>query len=447
MIMILIISLSLNVYTQNVPNYVPTNGLIGWYPFNGNANDESGNGNNGIVNLATLTTDRFSNDNSAYDFNGKSSEISIPSLNNIAYKPATYHVWINPDSLNKIVYPQGGGIVLVGREQCMHINQGNLAIFDYPEIGVNNEISYYTGAECLYSKYTPTLNQWTCITMTVSSQDTVKFYINGKFVKSEFLNTNCGALIPFKIGAGTDCDGVSSRFLFNGKLDDVGIWDRTLTPCEIYQLYKGSISSTSSSITETACGSYTAPDGQVYTTSGIKTAIIPNYVGCDSTITINLTINTVDISVTQNEIILTANATADYYQWLDCNNNYSFVNGETSQSFTATQNGSYAVKLTKNNCTDTSTCYEVTTVGILENTFSNNIKVYPNLTDGMVKIDLGETLSEFVVSLNDVNGKLIRQSTYKNTKTIELKLNVQPGIYLLKIYTPNNKATIRFIKN
>tara|TARA_B100000902_G_C26670287_1_gene602721 strand:- start:79 stop:306 length:228 start_codon:yes stop_codon:yes gene_type:complete len=53
-----------------VPNYVPTNGLVGYWPFNGNANDESVNTNNGTVNGATLTTDRFGNANSAYDFDG-----------------------------------------------------------------------------------------------------------------------------------------------------------------------------------------------------------------------------------------------------------------------------------------------------------------------------------------------------------------------------------------
>jgi len=64
-----------------------------------------------------------------------------------------------------------------------------------------------------------------------------------------------------------------------------------------------------------------------------------------------------------------------------------------------------------------------------------------------LKIDLGETLSEFVVSLNDLNGQLISQSTFKNTKMIELKLSVQPGIYLLTINSGNKKAIIRLIKN
>ena len=61
-----------NFIIAQVPSYVPTNGLAGYWPFTGNANDVSGNGNNGTNNGATLTTDRFGNANSAYSFNGTS---------------------------------------------------------------------------------------------------------------------------------------------------------------------------------------------------------------------------------------------------------------------------------------------------------------------------------------------------------------------------------------
>jgi hypothetical protein len=56
---------------------IPTNGLVRYWPFNGNANDESGNGNNGTVNGATLIEDRFGNSNSAYRFGGVSSNILV----------------------------------------------------------------------------------------------------------------------------------------------------------------------------------------------------------------------------------------------------------------------------------------------------------------------------------------------------------------------------------
>jgi hypothetical protein len=82
---------------QTIPSYVPTNGLVGWWPFNGNANDESGNGNNGTVNGATLTTDRNGNSNTAYSFSDQAIEnIDINqsiSLNGI--QSITISLWCN----------------------------------------------------------------------------------------------------------------------------------------------------------------------------------------------------------------------------------------------------------------------------------------------------------------------------------------------------------------
>jgi hypothetical protein len=65
--------------TAQVPSNVPTAGLDAWYSFNGNANDESGNGNNGILYGATLTSDRFGNPNGACSFNGLGNYIQLPS--------------------------------------------------------------------------------------------------------------------------------------------------------------------------------------------------------------------------------------------------------------------------------------------------------------------------------------------------------------------------------
>ena len=84
-----------------VPGYVPQNGLVGWWPFNGNANDESGNGNDGTVNGPTLTTDRFGNANSAYDFDGVDDYIRIPDAPEFDFgiNDFTISVWVNkPDT-------------------------------------------------------------------------------------------------------------------------------------------------------------------------------------------------------------------------------------------------------------------------------------------------------------------------------------------------------------
>ena len=60
----------LQLQAQTLPSYLPANGLVGWWPFNGNAQDESGNGNHGMVNGASLSADRFGNVGKAYSFNG-----------------------------------------------------------------------------------------------------------------------------------------------------------------------------------------------------------------------------------------------------------------------------------------------------------------------------------------------------------------------------------------
>ena len=80
---------------QNLPNYVPSNGLVGWWPFNENANDESGNGNNGTVNGATIASDRFGNANKAYSFDGidDNCNLNIPLTNNFSIS-----IWAQIDS-------------------------------------------------------------------------------------------------------------------------------------------------------------------------------------------------------------------------------------------------------------------------------------------------------------------------------------------------------------
>ena len=87
-----------NVMAQNIPSYVPKDGLVGWWPFNGNANDESGNGNHGTVNGATLTNDRNGKPNCAYDFDGV--DDSIPTkFNGVLGKEArTISFWVKTNN-------------------------------------------------------------------------------------------------------------------------------------------------------------------------------------------------------------------------------------------------------------------------------------------------------------------------------------------------------------
>ena len=87
---------------SQVPSYVPTNGLVGYWPFNGNANDQSGNGNNGTVNGATLTADRNGNSNNAYYFNGTSNYIN---LNKTLTSQFSISLWVSVSTFKTYIAP------------------------------------------------------------------------------------------------------------------------------------------------------------------------------------------------------------------------------------------------------------------------------------------------------------------------------------------------------
>ena len=88
--------LNLKVNAQNIPNYVPQIGLALWLPFSGNAYDSSGNANNGTVNGALLTSDRFNMANSAYVYNGISNSISVPNSSSLNPNYISVSVWVKP---------------------------------------------------------------------------------------------------------------------------------------------------------------------------------------------------------------------------------------------------------------------------------------------------------------------------------------------------------------
>jgi hypothetical protein len=82
-----------------VPNYVSTEGLIGWWAFNGNANDASQHSNNGTVIGATLNRDRFGNPDKSYFFNGSDGFIKIPSSESLQPRDAlSISLWYNMGS-------------------------------------------------------------------------------------------------------------------------------------------------------------------------------------------------------------------------------------------------------------------------------------------------------------------------------------------------------------
>lgn len=357
----------------------------------------------------------------------------------VSNKITEYRYWINNDFSNAVyVQPTANQqIDLLDNFDLTQLPKGN------------HEINY---------QFKDSLGAWSVI--QVSNFEKISFPIaNYSFLPQtttcdstivHFNNLSVdGDIYSWDFGDGSTDSVVNPSHTFyapGNYLVSLTITDTLTLADSTYQTIVSITGNTSHSFAITSCESYNAPDGQVYTTSGIKTAIIPNAAGCDSTITINLTINQVDVNVSQNETTLTANLSGATYQWLDCNNGYAEITGANNQVFTATQNGSYAVEVSQNGCADTSACYAVTTIGILENNFGSEITVYPNPTDKKFTVHLGKIFSNITVQISNSTGQVIRALYFNQEDRIPLELTEAVGVYFITVSTEQNIARLRVIK-
>ena len=198
----------------------------------------------------------------------------------------------------------------------------------------------------------------------------------------------------------------------------------------------------------TACGSYTWSNGMTYSSSGSYNDTLVGALTCDSIATLNLTINTVDATATQTgPLELAANASGATYQWIDCDNNDTPIAGETAQTFTATYNGNYAVIVTENGCSDTSACLAITEAAVIENGFGTGLSIFPNPTSGDITIDLDEYNTEVTIVVTTVLGQEVSRGTYNGSKSIELNLDGSTGYYFVEISAANGKkARVKVLK-
>ena len=251
----------------------------------------------------------------------------------------------------------------------------------------------------------------------------------------------------------TECDSLTwidgNTYYANNNSTTFNIVGGAANSCDSLVTLDLTISSSTTGIdTRTECDSLTWIDGNTYYANNNSATF--NIVGgaansCDSLVTLDLTINTINLSVTQTGTLLTADESGASYQWLNCLA-MTPISGAVNQSYTATTNGDYAVTITKNGCSDTSVCYSVTGVSIIENNFENGPLLYPNPTDGNFSIDLGKNYQNLTITITDVRGKLIQSNTYTKSQLLNLKLEEPAGIYFLNIESGNKNAVIRLLK-
>jgi len=211
-----------------VPNYVPTNGLVGYWPFNGNANDESGNGNDGTNNGATLTADRFGNVNSAYSFDGNTN-IRIPIGDSDLGNEYTMALWVNlQNNSNEFpTYVHGINTSSNCPFICQQFNNFGVGTNHYQGIASGN-----TGTQLL-ALNTTAPNIWYNVVISTSSSAGSVFYINGFVVDTETALNFSVTGDSIQIGDGLN--GATDNFI--GYVDDIAIHNRALSESEIQQLY------------------------------------------------------------------------------------------------------------------------------------------------------------------------------------------------------------------
>ncbi|BDS10006.1 DUF7948 domain-containing protein [Aureispira anguillae] len=199
---------------------------------------------------------------------------------------------------------------------------------------------------------------------------------------------------------------------------------------------------------QTVCSSYTWIDGNTYTSSNnTATHTLTNALGCDSVVTLNLTINTIDTMLSLNGLTLTANQSGASYQWIDCNNGNTSIVGATNQSFTPTANGNYGVIINFNNCLDTSSCFNIIVNGLSSTEYALGVRVFPNPTIGKLSLVLDEVIEEGTACLVDVNGRMLIETVLTGQQTVQWNLNKLPtAIYFLTIKTKEGTYTKKIIK-
>lgn len=394
-----------------VPSYVPTNGLVGWWPFNGNANDESGNGNNGTVNGATLTNDRFGNANKAYNFDGVNDYIDIGNPLELGNNPSSYTQagWaFYEDFLD--------GYVFMSKR---HDNAGT--DWATPVTTVQNTIrffaddQFYTTAPVAESGIL-NVNEWYHFAF-VKSNNTYTIYVNGAEISS-INDSHVMGGSPYNMIFGAQ---LAWPEFMKGKLDDLAIWNRGLTQQEITALYNG----------------------------------------CQLAVNTQPTSQLININNTASFVVGSSDPNASYQWQTDLGVGFQNLTG-VGQYAGATTNTLTVSNVTMSNnnqpfrcIVSSGTCADTSDVAVL--TVNNNasidalsedklVTVYPNPAQDQLHVKTGIELMNASYSILDNTGRtvLIGQLSSENT-VIEL-CGLSNGTYFLHV-GDQLKESFKVVKN
>tara|TARA_B100000575_G_C23131592_1_gene656465 strand:- start:209 stop:2185 length:1977 start_codon:yes stop_codon:yes gene_type:complete len=268
-IILVCVLLTVPLQAQTIPTYIAQDSLIAWYPFNGNANDESGNGNNGTVSGASLTSDKNGNENSAYSFNGQGNNIDLGNSEQYRFSDFTISLWYKT---TRVMDPAAYlGIITKGEAFEINLGDGDGGGNGNITAVLNNLMTDTRSKLSDSTNYSD--DKWHNIIISRNiSGNIFKIYIDGELRDSSHSGGN-------NLLANSDNLLIGKKFnkaFFEGQIDDIAIWRRALNEIEILAAYKQTTQSTDN---PSSLASRSLLIDSTYTKKGFK---FSNYISLDT---------------------------------------------------------------------------------------------------------------------------------------------------------------------
>ena len=180
---------------------------------------------------------------------------------------------------------------------------------------------------------------------------------------------------------------------------------------------------------------------RIFQYSGTYTDTLVNSIGCDSVLIWKVNVTRIDDGIEQVEKTLKSLSNTGTYQWLDCKNKYTPVEGATEQTFTPLLNGYYGVEVTVGECKDTSACKVISGVGVGD-VVNEKISVYPQPASEKLHIKLLEQHSQLALEIVSLDGRIQFEAEFTNPDLdFEITPRIGPGMYWLVIRSAHGNYT------
>jgi hypothetical protein len=198
----------------------------------------------------------------------------------------------------------------------------------------------------------------------------------------------------------------------------------------------------------TVCDSLVWIDGNTYYSNNTSAHwFLQNNVGCDSIVFLNLTVHSAATNVNViDDIVIQAELNNAAYQWVNCDNLFEEIVGESNQFFLVQENGTYAVLTSLNGCIDTSECIYINNLELTDQNSQSFVHFHPNPLENLLIIETDYGLENPELELFDTSGKSILKQELNKYGPTEIQIKCSPGIYFIKVYSSNQTQSFKILK-